>query len=232
MNIVITGCSQGIGFEISKFLINSGKHKIAGISRIAGILKELEGGNSNTFKGILFDIGSIQKNPGHLLTEINKHFDHVDILINNAGFLIRKEFQSFTEEEISQIFNINFFAPVKLIELLLPVMGKKNRSHVVNIGSMGGFQGSTKYPGLAWYSASKAALANITESLATELSKNNVAINCLALGAVETQMLMKAFPGYKAPVKASEMAEFIADFALTGQKFFNGKILPVSLSNP
>jgi NAD(P)-dependent dehydrogenase (short-subunit alcohol dehydrogenase family) len=105
-------------------------------------------------------------------------------------------------------------------------------SHIVNIASMGGFQGSSKYKGLSYYSASKAALACLTECLATEFQESKIKVNCLALGAVQTEMFEAAFPGNKAPVKAHEMAEFIADFALKGHKFFNGKILPVATNNP
>jgi NAD(P)-dependent dehydrogenase (short-subunit alcohol dehydrogenase family) len=105
-------------------------------------------------------------------------------------------------------------------------------SHIVNISSMGGFQGSSKYKGLSYYSASKSALACLTECLANEFSEYGISVNCLALGSVKTEMLDKAFPGYKAPVDAKEMAEFISDFALTGHKFFNGKILPVAVTNP
>ena len=97
---------------------------------------------------------------------------------------------------------------------------------------MGGFQGSSKFPGLSAYSASKAALANLTECLAEELKEKNICANCLALGAVQTEMLETAFPGYVAPVKSREMASFIAYFATRGHQFYNGKILPVSVSTP
>jgi NAD(P)-dependent dehydrogenase (short-subunit alcohol dehydrogenase family) len=97
---------------------------------------------------------------------------------------------------------------------------------------MGGVQGSSKFPGLSAYSSSKSALSGLTECLAEELKTKNIAVNCLALGAVQTEMLAKAFPGYKAPVTPSQMAEFICDFALKGQHFFNGKIIPVSSSTP
>ena len=97
---------------------------------------------------------------------------------------------------------------------------------------MGGFQGSSKYSGMSYYSASKAALSCLSECLAEEFRDNGIIINCLALGSVQTEMLEEALPGYKAPVSAGEMAEFIGDFALKGSRFFNGKIIPVAFSNP
>ena len=97
---------------------------------------------------------------------------------------------------------------------------------------MGGFQGSSKYRGLSYYSAAKAALSCLSECLAEEFREDGIIVNCLALGSVQTEMLEEAFPGYKAPVSAREMAELIADFAVKGSRFFNGKIIPVAFSNP
>ncbi|MCH7657962.1 MAG: SDR family oxidoreductase [Bacteroidetes bacterium] len=156
----------------------------------------------------------------------------VDILINNAGFLRNIAFAETNSDTAERTFNINFFVPAQLIRLLLPLMGKNSRSHIVNISSMGGVQGSAKFPGLAYYSASKAALACLTECLAEEYKEHNIAFNCLALGAAQTEMLEEAFPGYKAPVTAKEMAVLVSDFAVKGQKYFNGKIIPVSGSTP
>jgi 3-oxoacyl-[acyl-carrier protein] reductase len=233
MNIIITGSSKGIGYETAHLLSQSGLHKIIGIAGTLEPLIELEKKSfKKSFKGIVYDLNEIYTKPDDLINQIKIEFDNVDILINNAGKLINKPFISFSKEEIELLLGTNLLAPAELIRLLLPMMGIKNKSHIVNMGSMGGFQGSSKYPGLAWYSASKAALANLTESLSVELIEHNVSVNCLAIGAVDTPMLALAFPGYKAPVKPDEIAKFIAEFALTGHKFFNGKILPVALSNP
>jgi NAD(P)-dependent dehydrogenase (short-subunit alcohol dehydrogenase family) len=97
---------------------------------------------------------------------------------------------------------------------------------------MGGFQGSAKFKGLSLYSASKGALAILTECMAEEFKEKNINVNCLALGSVQTEMLAKAFPGYKAQSSPAEMAEFIANFALNAYKQINGKIIPVSASTP
>jgi NAD(P)-dependent dehydrogenase (short-subunit alcohol dehydrogenase family) len=97
---------------------------------------------------------------------------------------------------------------------------------------MGGVQGTVKFPGLSAYSSSKAALAGLTECLAIEFQDKDIAVNCLALGAVQTEMLQEAFPGFKAPVSPDKMAEFIGNFVLTAHHFMNGKVLPISLSTP
>ena len=135
-------------------------------------------------------------------------------------------------EEIRQVFNINFFGPALFTKLLISNLGSIEPGHVVNIGGMGGYQGSVKFPGLSFYSASKAAIANLTECLAEEYKEYNISFNCLAMGAVNTEMLKKAFPGYIAPVEPDQMGKFIAEFAISGHKYFNGKVIPVSLSTP
>ena len=97
---------------------------------------------------------------------------------------------------------------------------------------MGGIQGSQKFPGLSAYSTSKSTLITLTECLSEEFKIKDVSFNCLALGAVQTEMLAQAFPGYKAPISAMEMGSFISDFWLNGNKYFNGKVIPVSLTTP
>ena len=144
--------------------------------------------------------------------------------------MINKSYNQLLSNDIDEMLNTNVKAPFLLIQKLVPFM--KKGSHIVNIGSMGGFQGSAKFSGLSIYSASKAALAILTECLAEELKDLEIQVNCLALGATQTEMLRSAFPDYTAPLKAFEMARFIAEFALNGNKYFNGKILPVSISTP
>ena len=159
-------------------------------------------------------------------------FPRVDALINNAGYLKQMQFAESSLEAVQQMFNINVYAAGFLTKELLPLLGKSELAHVVNVSSMGGFQGSSKFPGLSWYSASKAALASLTEVLAQEYSESSLRFNCLAIGAVQTEMLEEAFPGYQAPVQPDDMAEYFVNFALMGHKFFNGKVLPVALSTP
>ena len=163
--------------------------------------------------------------------QVKKAVGKIDILINNAGTLVSKPFENITFDEINRIFNVNYIGPALLVKYLLPLL-KAGQAHVVNITSMGGYQGSMKFKGLSHYSASKAALAVLTECLAEEYKKEGIIFNALALGAVQTEMLAEAFPNFKAPVTAEQMGEFIANFAMNGKTFFNGKVLPVALSTP
>ncbi|HAW81922.1 MAG TPA: short-chain dehydrogenase, partial [Balneola sp.] len=134
--------------------------------------------------------------------------EKIDGLINNAGMVLNRSFLETSQEDWRSIFDVNFFAPVQLIRILKPLLRKG--SHIVNIGSMGGFQGSEKFPGLSAYSTSKGALAILSECLNAEFSNEGIAVNCLCLGAVQTKMLEEAFPGYEAPVSPKEMGSYIS----------------------
>lgn len=237
MNIVITGASKGIGFQLAKLFANDDDNTVISIARSESLLKELKNecirqNLRNKLKLIVFDIENPKNVRNNLKNEILKHISSIDILINNAGYLVNKSFENFTIDEIHKMFNINLISHAVLIQDLIPLLKESKLSHVVNISSMGGYQGSSKFPGLSFYSSSKAALANLTECLAEEFKNDQIKFNCLALGAVNTEMLQSAFPEYKAPINADEMAKFIHEFAINGNKYFNGKIIPVSLSTP
>jgi short-subunit dehydrogenase len=229
MNIVVNGGTRGIGKEIINFLAQDISNQIFVTGRNEKALNSLSVRYKNV-KSFSLDMSLFDIQYEKFRASVSNHFERVDILINIAGFLISKDFLQTTNDEARLIMETNFFGPASLIRILKPIMS--SGSHIVNISSMGGFQGSAKYKGLSYYSASKAALACLTECLATEFTEFGISVNCLALGAVQTEMLDEAFPGYKTPVDAKQMAEFISGFALTGHKFFNGKILPVALGNP
>jgi NAD(P)-dependent dehydrogenase (short-subunit alcohol dehydrogenase family) len=163
-------------------------------------------------------------------TYIKAHWERVDILIHNAGMLVNEPFLSTTTAMFEEVYKVNVFGVAALTRTVLPFMPKEG--HVVTISSMGGVQGSAKFPGLAAYSSSKGAVITLSELLAEEFKESGPSFNVLALGAVQTEMLEEAFPGYQAPVTAPEMARYIVEFALTGQKLYNGKLLQVANSTP
>ncbi|MDM8004275.1 MAG: SDR family oxidoreductase [Bacteroidota bacterium] len=231
MNIVITGASSGIGREVALRLSEEPGNRIYAIARNSNQLLSLsEAAGNKNITSVAMDITSGRSSLSGLKKRLEEEAGRLDILINNAGYLVNKPFDEHTEVEISASLAVNFTSAALLTAELLPLMGRG--SHVVNIGSMGGFQGSLKFPGLAWYSATKGALAVLTECLAAEYSERGISFNCLCPGAVQTEMFQKAFPGFTAPVSPAEMAGFIADFAVNGNRFFNGKILPVAVSVP
>lgn len=223
-NIIITGTSRGIGFELVKLFAREG-HQVLALSRNDAPVKKLNLPNVDSFP---FDLG----NPKDYkkLMDFLKDWHVVDVLINNAGSLLNKPFSETTTEEFERVYKVNVFGVAEMTRAVLPMMGQEG--HVVMVSSMGGVQGSMKFPGLSAYSSSKGAVITLTELLAEEYKETGPSFNVLALGAVQTEMLEEAFPGYKAPVTALEMATYIKDFALTGQKLYNGKLLQVSNSTP
>ena len=233
MNIIITGASSGIGFEAALELTLDNKNKVVCIARSADKLKKLfdiakQINPECTILPVEFDL--VHDDYEVLTAFLKEKLGTVDILINNAGSLINKPFLETTEDDLSSMLETNVVSHFKMIRHTVPFM--QSGSHIVNVGSMGGFQGSVKFPGLAAYSASKAALHTLSECLAFELADQGIKVNCLALGSAQTEMLETAFPGYESPVMAFEMGKYIADFARTGHKFFNGKVLPVAVTTP
>ena len=224
MNILITGAGKGIGLALTRAFLSEG-HAVFAVSRNIDALTNIANSNLTPFS---FDLRHADYYP--LFERVKRTFTTIDVLINNAGALVSKPLLEFSDADFDLLFEVNVKAAYKMVQGSVPLM--KRSAHIVNISSIGGFQGSVKFPGLALYSASKGALAILTESMAVELSEQKIAVNALALGAVQTEMLSAAFPGYQAPLQPDEMAAFIKDFALSGQKVFNGKILPVSLSTP
>lgn len=234
MNIIITGAGKGIGFEIARLFSAAKGNKVIAVSRNIDNLKklsnEIPGGKNGSY---LYPISLDLSKKGFektLLSYILDRFNKTDILINNAGSLINKNISQLTSDDFDQLFSVNVKAPFLITKALVPHFSK--HAQIINIGSMGGFQGSAKFPGLSLYSAAKGALAIMTECFAEELKDKGICVNCLALGSVGTEMLENAFPDYKAPVSPAEMANFIVNFAMNGSKIMNGKIIPVSLTTP
>ena len=231
--ILITGSTDGIGLETAKLLAAAGHnvllhgrnpHKLAEAARILSAMRD--GGSVETYNADLSRIADVEA----LASEVTGRHSGLDVLINNAGSLINKPFLEISSSDFEAVFKVNVFAVASLTRLMLPMINAKG--HVLNITSMGGVQGSAKFPGLSAYSSSKGALVILTELLAEEFKDSGPSFNALALGAVQTEMLEEAFPGYKAPVSAVQMAEYIIDFALKGHQFYNGKVLPISSSTP
>ncbi|MCB0409592.1 MAG: SDR family NAD(P)-dependent oxidoreductase [Flavobacteriales bacterium] len=234
MNILITGGSRGIGRELVLLFAANTNNKVVVFSRNQEKMKELEQECLEKFNNLIvseyidFLTNNLEDEIEKALKKINTSFN---VVINNAGQLINGPFLQTEVKDIEESFKVNFTAPY-LINKNIAAKYAATNCHIVNIGSMGGVQGSVKFPGLSVYSASKAALANLTECLAEELKETGIKVNCLALGSAQTEMLHEAFPGYESPVSAKDMAQFIYQFSLTCNKLFNGKIIPVAITTP
>lgn len=223
-NIIITGTSRGIGLELALQCAREG-HQVLAISRkIAPLFL----GNKN-ITSLSVDLSN-ESDLDKVYSFLSQTWKNVDIIIHNAGSLINKPFSQTTPEDFENVYKVNVFGVANLTRIALPFL--KQGSHVVTISSMGGIQGSVKFAGLSAYSSSKGAVITLSELLAEEYKGQGIAFNVLALGAVNTEMLQEAFPGYEAPISAAAMANYIFNFAMTGHQYHNGKIIQVSSSTP
>ena len=219
--VIVTGASRGIGRALVDRFLDLG-HEVWALSRNTDELEKIKGIHS-----VSIDLSDEQQ----IVDWVQScDVDHFDAVINNAGMLINKPFAETTYADFEAVYRVNVFGAAQLIRHLLPLL--TTDSHILNISSMGGVNGTAKFPGLAAYSSSKGALGILTELLAEEFKDNGPRCNALALGAVQTEMLAEAFPDYKAPVSAAQMANYIADFSLNGHHLYNGKVLPISQSTP
>jgi NAD(P)-dependent dehydrogenase (short-subunit alcohol dehydrogenase family) len=223
-NIIITGTSRGIGNELALKFANGG-HNVLAISR--NIAPNLVKHENVTCLSVDLSDESELKSIEQFLTAT---WEQVDVVIHNAGAILLKPFAETSVEEFRKIYEVNVFGVVSLTQIALPYL--KKGSHVVTISSMGGIQGSMKFAGLSAYSSSKGAVITLAELLSEEYKEQGISFNVLALGSVQTEMLEEAFPGYQAPLSAAQMADYIMDFSLKGNQFFNGKVLQVSSSTP
>lgn len=224
--VIVTGAGRGIGLQLVQVFADEG-YEVLALSRNITAVEELNHKNISCFSFDLADSGSYVK-----LSDFIKGCwkGNVDILINNAGLLVNKPFADLTEGDFLKVYQANVFGVAKTVQTVVPFMDVSG--HVVTISSMGGIQGSMKFPGLAAYSSSKGAVITLSELLAEEYKGKGPAFNVLALGAVQTEMLEEAFPGYEAPLSALEMALYIKQFALNNSKYFNGKVIQVSSTTP
>ena len=223
-NIIITGTSRGIGFELALKFAQNG-HKVLALSRnTADILL-----NNENIKCLSVDI-SLASDLKKVNDFLENNWQKVDAIVHNAGVLQLKPFSETSLLDFENIYKVNVFGVAMLTQIALPFLNRG--SHIVTISSMGGIQGSAKFAGLSAYSSSKGAAITLSELLAEEYKEQGIAFNVLALGSVNTEMLQEAFPGYQAPLSPKEMASYIYDFTLTGNQFYNGKVLQVASSTP
>ena len=223
--VIITGTSRGIGFELAQQFAKN-NFQVLALSRNQKPLDNLKLKNIETLSVDVCNQDDLQKVSKYL----SEYWGDVDILIHNAGFLINKPFESLTKDDFLRVYDVNVFGVAALTQICIPYL--KKGSHVVTISSMGGIQGSLKFPGLAAYSSAKGAVITLSELLAEEYKTAEIAFNVLAIGAVQTEMLAEAFPDYQASLNANEMADYIFNFATTANKFYNGKVLQVSNTTP
>lgn len=226
--VLVIGASRGIGKAIVDLLSKDKDTLIIALARNLDALHTHFGSLENV-KIARLDLES--KSIKTDLSAILEDTSQIDFMINNAGKLVNKPFLELSNADFDACYQINAIGVMKAVQATVLKMEDKG-GHIVNISTVGAIQGSVKFPGLTAYSTSKAAITSFTELFSEEYKDSKIRMNCLCLGAVQTEMLSEAFPGYVAPLSAEEMAEYIVDFTLHAHKYLAGKIIPVSLSTP
>ena len=220
---LITGAGRGVGYETVKYLLDQQPDIILyAVSRNTQALEQIKKPRLHI----------IQADITTELDKIVRVIEHQPLqgILNNAGIIIKKDFRELTAADFDALYRTNVYAPFAIITALRNNLVPA--SHIVNIGSMGGTENTAKFPGMIFYSSSKAALQCLSQCLAVELKEKGVVVNCLSMGAVDTEMVRVAFPGFNPPIAAGQMAEFFAWFLLNGHRFFSGQILPLALTSP
>jgi len=232
MNVVITGVSRGIGRALVEAYLKDGHHVYAITRSQKPVLGAIDAESyKDTYRQLVFDWDDIDAFVGSQLLHV-VNGKAVDILINNAGTLHTGRLLDVTAEDFRHHYEINALYPLMLSRSLIRHGLLRGGAHIINIGSMSGYQGASKYPGLGAYAMSKGALSILTEVMAVEWAGLGISVNCLCLGAVETEMLKRAFPGLEGAIKVSDMAGFIKAFGGTAGGIINGKLIPVSSTDP
>lgn len=226
--IVVTGASRGIGYQTALKLASKG-HTVIATARSGDKLRQLsDKARNGTIIPVSADLTSSADIQNIVEAAVNR--DGLHGLINNAGAVHREAFMDTDISAFQKLMDVNVYGIVRLVQALKPHL--KKGSHIVNISSMSGYQGSLKFPGLSAYGAAKAAVIGLSEALSAEFAEDEIGVNCLAIGAVQTEMLAEAFTGFEAPVSPEQMGSYIAEFILSGHQLYNGKVLPVALNDP
>ncbi len=178
-NILITGSSQGIGLEIAKHF--SKEHNVYINGRYKEKLEKLC--ENNNFAGFC-DIDLTKDNAcSELFQKLNTD---IDVLINNAGVYVYSAIENIKQEDIINSVKLNSIAPYELIKLFVPYMKKQNWGRIINIGSISGVMGEAN---ASVYSMTKASLIGLTKSLALELAQDNITVNIINPGWVDTELI-------------------------------------------
>jgi NAD(P)-dependent dehydrogenase (short-subunit alcohol dehydrogenase family) len=211
--VLVTGGSRGIGAATAKRFWQAGYDVVITSRSQKDLDLQIQslGTDSLRILGIEADM-SQQHDVDRVFALINKHFGEVNVLVNNAASLELASVIDTNADMFQSTMNNNvlsvFLCSKALIHQQL-AKPTKDPKMILNIGSLGGLMFTQKFAGLSAYVASKYAVTGLTEALAEETKDLNIAVMALAPGAVDTQMLRKAAPDFKATTHPKNIAEVI-----------------------
>jgi short-subunit dehydrogenase len=186
--VLLTGASEGIGFQLAKDLAKEGA-QLALISRRKTILDKLANELKSTTNVFAYECDVTKKDQVEsVVQKIKQDLGRIDIAILNAGVAYRASVLQYSSRDAEITFNTNVFGAVYFIEQLLPDFIRERRGAIIGISTLGDGKG---FPKSGFYSASKAALTILLESLRIELKKFNVKVITVKPGFVKSAMTDK-----------------------------------------
>ena len=208
---LVTGASRGIGRAIARAYVGEGARVVV-TGRDADALNALVAELGDAAHAVVGDLAAPNA-PDALVAATLARFGGLDLLVNNAGAIHpARDLVDFAPEDWRGVIEVNLVAPAMLVRAAVPAMRTAGRGHIINVSSIGGRKGGR---GRSAYRASKAALINLTESLAAELARDGIQVNCICPGVVDTEGYrhLMASRG-QAPVAQAMRPEEIAEVAL------------------
>jgi NAD(P)-dependent dehydrogenase (short-subunit alcohol dehydrogenase family) len=183
----ITGASKGLGLALTKKLIAEG-HEVAACS---GSLEALEqampAAPADQFLPLEVDLSDEASVASSILTAVEV-FGRIDVVVNNAGYGIGGTLEDLSLEEIRGNFEVNVFAPILIIQKVMPYLRAQRSGHIINISSIAGFAGVV---GWSAYAVAKNAVIGLSEVLAQDVRPLGIHVTAVAPGAFRTQFLTK-----------------------------------------
>ncbi|MBC7736202.1 MAG: 3-oxoacyl-[acyl-carrier-protein] reductase [Candidatus Saccharibacteria bacterium] len=230
---LVTGASGGIGGEIARVLHRAGATVALSGTRVApleALAAEL-GDRAFVLTCDLGDAASVEALPKAAIAAMGA----VDILVNNAGVTRDNLFMRMSDDEWSQVIDINLTSTFRLCRGVLRGMMKARWGRIINISSV---VGATGNPGQGNYAASKAGMVGMSKSLAAEVASRNITVNCVAPGMIETAMTAKLTEAQTAAIlgsvpmgrmgTAAEIAAAVLYLASTQAGYVTGSTLHVN----
>lgn len=214
---VVTGASSGIGLTVAKMLAHAGAHVLL-VARTEDTLLQVQqeiqqaGGKASVFPCDLNDIHAIDECSNKILSQ----FNHVDLLINNAGRSIRRAVHESIERfhDFERTMQLNYFGAVRLILNLLPNMMNYEKGHIINISSIGVLANATRFSA---YVASKAALDAFSRCLSAEVRAHKINVTSIYMPLVRTPMIEPTKLYRYVPTLSTEQAANLVAYAIIKQ---------------
>lgn len=213
---LITGASKGIGKAIA-YNLAAKKINLLLIARSGNLLNDIA---DKLTKKYVIDVKYLSVDlAGKDAAEdifgwVTSNNVQIDILINNAGYGLSGNFETYTAQDHADMMNVNMISMVKLTSLFLPILKQQDRSYILNIASAAAYQA---VPYLSTYAASKSFVVSFSRGLQFELRKTNVSVTCISPGGTNTDFAITAGIGKKA-MKAGEKLNMapsdVADIAI------------------